>query len=441
MHATSPPPGVPSGRPPSRRAVLRAGLAGAAGIPLTAALTGCGSGTSISSDPAELVLWYWNRSIAPSLLQKAAQQIPGTSKRLRADVIGGAFDNKLRTGFAAQAYIPDLTAVNSNAALYFPSEDQFVDLDDYGAQDFKDDYYEWKWNLGRTPTGRFLFFPMDTGPTGFFYRSDLFQAAGMPSQPDEVSAAVRTWDDWIAFGKQLRETSDVALAGNAVMVFNQFVNASPERYFDKDDKPLFHEPGSTIREAWDTAVKAVRARVTRNLQIENEQNAAWNSGKLGANIEGAWWMKVLSDTAPDLSGAWRIAQQPGLPGNSGGSFLAVPKTCKDPAAALAFARWLTLPENQAQSYNEVQLFPSAPTSFTTGLMADSGGFFGDQDPLAFFSTAAENVPTTFISTYEKQVEPFRDQLRVVESAGKDPDQAWDDAVESIDKILKKRGVI
>ncbi len=85
---TSPPPGVSSGRPPSRRAVLRAGLAGAAGIPLTAALAGCGSGTSISSDPAELVLWYWNRSIAPSLLQKAAEQIPGTSKRLRADVIG-----------------------------------------------------------------------------------------------------------------------------------------------------------------------------------------------------------------------------------------------------------------------------------------------------------------------------------------------------------------
>ncbi|MEZ0165946.1 ABC transporter substrate-binding protein [Kineococcus sp. LSe6-4] len=436
---------IPAGdRPrstPSRRAVLRAGLAGAAGIPLTAALASCGSQTSISSDPAELVLWYWNRSMAPSLLQQAARQIPGTSKHLRADVIGGSFDNKLRTGFAARAYVPDITAVNSNAALYFPSEDQFVDLDDYGAQEFAGDYYDWKWNLGRTPTGRFLFFPMDTGPTGFFYRADLFEAAGMPSQPDEVSAAVRTWDDWIAFGQQLRETSDVALAGNAVLLFNQFVNASPERFFDADDEPLFHRPDSAIRQAWDTAVKAVRAGVTRNLQVENEQNAAWNSGKLGAHIEGAWWMKVLSDTAPDLAGLWRIAQQPGLPGNSGGSFLAVPKTCKDPAAALAFARWLTLPENQAQSYNEVQLFPSAPAAFTSGLMADSGGFFGDQDPLAFFSTAAENVPTTFISTYERQVEAFRDQLRVVESAGKDPDQAWDDAVAAVDKILKKRGVI
>ncbi len=415
-------------------------MAGAAGIPLGAGLAGCGSGTSISSDPDELVLWYWNRSIAPSLLEKAAQEIPGTTRRLRADVIGGAFDNKLRTGFAAQAYIPDITAVNSNAALYFPSEDQFVDLDDYGAADYRDDYYEWKWNLGRTPSGRFLFFPMDTGPTGFFYRADLFAQAGLPSEPDDVSAAVRTWDEWIELGRQLRETSDVALMGNAVMVFNQYVNASPERYFDSDDQPLFEKPGSAIRTAWDTAVKAIQAGVTRNLQVENEQNAAWNSGKLGGHIEGAWWMKVATDTTPDLAGLWRIAQQPGLPGNSGGSFLAVPKTSKDPAAALAFARWLTLPENQAQSYNEVQLFPSAPGAFTSG-MADSGGFFGDQDPLAFFSTAAENVPTTFISTYEKQIESFRDQLRVVESAGKDPDQAWDEAVAAVNKILKKRGVI
>ncbi len=57
------------------------------------------------------------------------------------------------------------------------------------------------------------------------------------------------------------------------------------------------------------------------------------------------------------------------------------------------------------------------------------------------STAAENVPTTFVSTYEKQIGSFADQLRVVESAGKNPEQAWDDAVTAVNKILKKRGVI
>lgn len=424
---------------PSRRRVLQAGAAGL--LPLGAALTGCGSGTSISSDPDELVLWYWNRSIAPSLLEVAASQIPTTTRRLRADVIGGAFDSKLRTGFAARAYVPDVTAVNSNAALYFPVEEQFVNLNELGAQDSKDDFYEWKWNLGTTPSGKFLFWPMDTGPTGFFYRTDLLAAAGLPSEPEEVSAAVRTWEEWIEFGRELRASTDVALMANAVMVFNQYLNASPERFLDAQDRPLFSSPDSSVRAAWDTAVAAVEAGVTRNLQVENEQNAAWNGGQLGGHIEGAWWMKVLSDTAPQTSGSWRLAQQPGNPGNSGGSFLAVPATSKDPEAALAFARWLTSPENQATSYNEIQLFPSSPAAFEAGIGAESGGFFGEQDPLEFFSTAAENVPTVFISTYESQCEAFRDQLRVVESAGKDPDAAWDDAVTAVEKLLTKRGVI
>ena len=52
-------------------------LAGAAGLAGAAVgLGGCGSSVSISSDPRELVLWYWNRSISPTLLEQAAKQIP-----------------------------------------------------------------------------------------------------------------------------------------------------------------------------------------------------------------------------------------------------------------------------------------------------------------------------------------------------------------------------
>ena len=166
----------------SRRQLLTA----AAGLGLAATagpLAGCSRNVSISADPAELVLWYWNRSISPQLLTQAAEQIPDTAKRLRADVIGGTFDTKLRTSMAGKAYIPDITAVNSNCALYFTNEDLFVDLNTLGAERFKDDFFGWKWQLGTTPTGRFCFWPMDTGPTGLYYRSDLFETAGLPSRP------------------------------------------------------------------------------------------------------------------------------------------------------------------------------------------------------------------------------------------------------------------
>nr|WP_276610705.1 extracellular solute-binding protein [Kineococcus siccus] len=360
---------------------------------------------------------------------------------MRADLIGGTFDSKLRTSLAGGAYIPDITALNDNVALYFPNEDLFHDLNEFGAEEVRDEFYDWKWSLGTTTSGRFCFWPMDTGPTGFFYRADLFEAAGLPSSPQDVGAAIRTWDDWIDLGVQLRAAEGGSfIIINALSVFQQHINASSERYLDADDKPLFTQPGNAIREAWDVAVRAAKAGATGNLQLVTDQNSAFSSGKVAGHIDGAWWAQVIAETAPDSRGLWRLAPQPELPGNRGGSFMAVPKTCKDPAAAVAFMRWLTTPESQATSYNEMQLFPSAPRSFQLGTMT-GGDYFGDQDPLAFFSEAALQVPTTFISTYESQVGAFAVQIANVESAGKDPDTAWNDAVEETLRILAKRGVV
>jgi cellobiose transport system substrate-binding protein len=406
-------------------------------------LSGCGGQTSISADPRELVLWYWKRSVNPKLLEQAAQQIPGTDKRLRADTIGGTFDTKLRTSIAGGSYIPDISGINSNCSLYFLAEDKFLDLNDFGARDVAGEYYPWKWQLGTTPTGRFCFWPMDTGPTGFFYRNDLFAEAKLPSEPEAVGAAIRTWDEWIEVGEKLRQNSDRALVNAGRDIYNQFINASAERYFDEQNRPLYSRDGSAVRQAWDTAVKAIQAGVTAK-QVSNTsggQNAAWVSGKTAGHIQGVWWGEILKDTAPETEGNWRIANQPVKPGNSGGSFLAVPATCKDPEAAYAFIRWLTTPENQAATFNEIQLFPSSPSSFTAGSMRDESGFFGDQDALEFFATAAETVPTTFVSTYEAQIGAFAKEIDNVETGGKDPERAWDDAVSLTDGILTKRGVL
>ena len=419
-------------------------LTGAAALGLTAslgALSGCGSSVSISPDPDELVLWYWARSINPKLLAQAAEQIPTTQRRLRADVIGGTFDSKLRTSLAGRAYIPDITGINSNCSLYFPNEQLFTDLNQFGAADHKDQFYDWKWQLGTTPSGRFCFWPMDTGPTGLYYRSDLFEKAGLPSDPEEVGAAIRTWDELVELGAKLRTDGGVALISTALMVFTQYLNSSAERYFDKANRPLYENPDSAVRAAWDTAVKAVKAKMTGNLQTSTDQNSAWVSGKTAGNIEAVWWAEILKDTAPDTKGKWRLASQPGKAGNSGGSFLTVPTTCKDPAAAYAFLTWLTSPENQANTFNEVQLFPSTPASFEGSAMKSETGFFGPQDPLQFFRAAAEQVPTTFVSTYESQTTAFATEIANVESAGKDPERAWQDAVDESNRVLTKRGVL
>ncbi|PWH05386.1 sugar ABC transporter substrate-binding protein [Brachybacterium endophyticum] len=426
---------------PTRRALLRA--AGVTGL-LTAPLAACGTSPTISEDPDELVLWYWDRSASPELLTKAARSIPGTASHVRADAIGTTFDTKLRTSLAGGAYIPDITYINSNNALYFRNENQFLDMNELGAKEYASDYYPWKWDLGTTPENRFCFFPLDIGPTGFFYRQDVFEQAGLPTSPDEVSEAVRTWKDWIDLGAELRKATGSALVTTAQSIYEQFLNASAERYLDEQDAPLYTKDGSAVREAWDTAMAAISAKVTAGIPEarKTDQNAGWSSGKIAGSVNAAWWSQVLQESAPDSEGLWRIADQPVRPGNSGGSFAAIPHTCKDPEGAFAFIRWINTPAHQAEAYNDVQLFPSAPDSYASDTMKYGGRFFGDQDPLEFFSRAAEHVPTSFISTWESVISGyFTLEITNVETAGKDPDRAWADATAAAEKALRKRGVL
>ncbi|NNC12572.1 carbohydrate ABC transporter substrate-binding protein [Planctomonas sp. JC2975] len=425
----------------SRRSFLT-GATSVSFLALAGGLTGCSSQVSVSTNPKELVFWYWDRSMTPSVLRDAAHGIPGTNMFLNSQQPPTAnWDTKLRTSLAGNAYIPDITAINSNVSLYFPDESLFVDMNKFGAEELKDNYFPWKWEYGLTPSGRMCFFPIDSGPTGFYYRYDIFAKAGLPSEPEEVSAAVRSWDDWIAFGQELKAKVGSYMLIKSGQLFNQIINASPERFFDKSGKPLYMEANSAVKQAWDITVKAIKAGVLGNQQLSTDQNAAWISGKTAGHIEAVWWAQILLSTAPATKGKWRLASQPVRAGNSGGSFLAIPHTCKDPEAAYRFVTWSQTAEHQAQAYNEVQLFPSAPAALKSGLMKDaSKGFFGPQNSLDFFTKQAETVPAAFISTFESIASFFTAEITNVEAGAKTSDRAWEDAVNETNRVLQKNGV-
>lgn len=160
-------------------------------------LSGCSipyiSGATSGDDADTVGLWYWNRSIDESLFRQFAQQNPGIT--VNDQKIGGDYASKFNTTLAGKAFVPDVVALNSDIARYFSAEDQFVDLYDAGAADYESLYLDWKWRLGVTNDGKMIGFPMDTGPTGLYYRADLFEQAGLPSEPDEVTRAFAEWED------------------------------------------------------------------------------------------------------------------------------------------------------------------------------------------------------------------------------------------------------
>ncbi|HEX4207675.1 MAG TPA: extracellular solute-binding protein, partial [Ktedonobacteraceae bacterium] len=201
-----------------------------------------------------LTLWYWNRSIDDGLIAQVSKQFPNIV--LNPVKVSTDYDTKIRTTMAGHQGVPDIMGINSNIATYFPDEDQFVDLRTLGANSVQSEYLPWKWQLGIAPDGKMIGFPMDTGPTALFYRADLFAKAGLPTDPAQVSAQIKTWNDYLQAGVKLKQATN----GKSNMIdsinamFTQMLGQSAKQYFTRSGQYIANQ--SYMRNIWNESVKA-----------------------------------------------------------------------------------------------------------------------------------------------------------------------------------------
>ncbi|GAB3835149.1 ABC transporter substrate-binding protein [Kribbella italica] len=415
----------------------------AGGAAAATGLTGCGSQTSLGAAD-ELSLWAWTGSVNDDLIAQAAKGIPGaTGKKIALTRIGGDYQTKLLTSLAGKSMVPDIVGMNDDVATYFPNADQFYDLHELGADKFKDKFLEWKWKLGITPENRMMAFPMDTGPTALFYRRDIFDKAGLPTEPAEVAAAASEWASYIELGKKLKQAvPGAAITDNITSVFRYRLAQLPKRYMTPEGQYIGAE--DDIRQAWDLAVQVVKEGLSAGAQDgSTDANAIITNGRLAAFVGAVWWAQLgPKNAAPKSKGNWRVTPAPGGPGNRGGSFLAITKYCKDPEAAFAFITWLESAQNQAQSFLDPVLFPSTPASYTDPKMSAPDEFFGGQKIVDVFAESAKKYPGAYFSPYDTTINtPLCDELVNVEIGSKTSDQAWRDAQRQIDRELTRAGVI
>lgn len=423
-------------------AVNRRGfLAGAGALGLT--LAGCTSPETTS--PGKLTLWYWTRGLSDLVLADAAAKF--ADAKFNPSNVGHDLRHRFLASLSGGAYIPDMTMLNDDIAGYFEDADQFVDLNTVGAGRLKDQYLPWKWQAGTTPDGVMLGFPVDTGPAALYYRHDLFAQAGFPSEPSDVARAVSTWDDYFTFGQEVQK----ALPGkymitDAKTVFTYSMAAEPRKYFDRQHK--FIGDQAHVQLAWERSLTAVRLGLTAGF-IDNgntsgsvDRHAAWNNGTELSLVNASWITGEIKESAPKTAGAWRICRAPGGPGNQGGSFISITRYCPEPQRAFEIVSWLLNPANQARHYVDVGLFPSTPAAFDDPIARQPDPFFGGQVTVDVFGEAAKGVQPAYFSPYDIDVSNiYTDELVNVESAGKDPGQAWRDARSAIDLLLRRRGAI
>jgi len=423
----------------SRRGLLRAGLAGTAATALGGLASGCAVPTG--STGRNMVLWYWSGGLSDTVVRNAKARYGG-SVDLDAIQIGGYYRSKLITTLAGRAHIPDIAGLRGeDMASYLPNADQFVDLRTLGADRLKSRYLDWKWQQAVAPDGSLVGLPIDVGPVVHYYQPAVYERAGLPHEPADVSRELDTWEKFFAAGERLKKRlPGTYILTDVVSVFEMSLGQGTTRFVDEERR--FIGDGPHVRACWDRAVEAKRRGIVSDIVSGTPDSiSATEKGTLPSQLNASWAAGDLKLAYPKTKGRWRVADCPGGPSNIGGSFLAITKACREPERAFEIISWMLDAGNQAQGFVDAGLFPSTPASYAMPKLREPDPFFGGQITMDVFGPAAEKIPVAFNSPYDIALgQPIRDEIKNVGVLGKDPAKAWEDAMGSCRRIAKHLGV-
>ncbi|GAB6901718.1 ABC transporter substrate-binding protein [Kineosporia succinea] len=417
-------------------------VAAVAGLALTMAACGSDEGDSGSDEQITLKVSTFGTFGYDALYKEYEASHPNVKIVESNEGDLGKYTNALTQRIAAGSGAGDVVAIEEGAIIQFlQAPDKFVNFQDEGFNDIKDNWLEWKNVQATTADGKATIgLGTDVGGLAMCYRTDLFKAAGLPTDREEVSKLWPTWDDYIATGEKFLKGAkgDTKFVDSATNTYNsilmQYAGEAPGyTYFDQSNNLTF-DSNPAVKNAWDTTNKVLAAGLSANLKsFTTEWNAAFKQDKFATIACPAWMTaNIKGQAGADGEGKWDIATIPGGSGSWGGSFLAVPTQSKHQEAAVELAKFLSSPEGQMSAFDEAGNLPSSPKNFENPALADfKNEYFSDAPVAEIFVEGAKNLKPVFLGAKNQAVrDAIENDLRSVEQGQRSSDEGWQQAIKS-----------
>lgn len=349
----------------------------------------------------------------------------------------------LFTALSAGSGAPDIAMLEIDQFDRFKvAQDRFENLYDLGANDVKDQYLDWKWKSGENTDGDFLFgLPTDIGPKALYYRTDLFEQAGLPTEPEEVAALINSPKEFEKAGLQVKEKTGKPFVDSIEMAFRAYLDAAETAYLTPDNE-LNLGADSEVKKAYDYAVRLNDLGIVGKFEMWSPEWAnAVNNGDFAAELGAGWLKGWMEGNAPDAVGKWKVATLPTeFAANWGGSYIAIPNETKHAQAAYDFIEWLVSPENQLKSFQSHGLFPSAQSVYDMDeFKSNADEFFGGQATAPVFAEAAQDIAG--IPYKGEKYFPVHNEilnaLKNVQNDGADSEKEWEAAVKRAQDLLNR----
>ncbi|MFI5730910.1 ABC transporter substrate-binding protein [Kribbella sp. NPDC051587] len=327
---------------------------------------------------------------------------------------------------------------------YLARGDQFVDLRDFGANDLRDRWLDWKVAGATTQDGRIIGYGTDIGPEAICYRRDLFAKAGLPTDRTEVAKLFTDWKSYFETGRRFKaKVPGSAWYDSAVLTWEAMRNQLIEAYYSNQDRFLASE-NKELKSTWDQVVQGSADGLSARLPAWSEQwNKAFRGDAFATMACPGWLLGVIQSNAGSAGkGKWDVADVfPDGGGNWGGSYLTVPKQSQQQAEAARLAAWLTAPEQQVKVFKKVGSFPSTLDAYDDPQVKSQVNAYFNNAPVGqiFVNRARAVILKQHKGPREGEInQVFSAELAKVDEGKQSSLKGWNKALNDAEKAANTR---
>jgi cellobiose transport system substrate-binding protein len=419
----------------SRRTRAIAAVTGAASIAIIAA--GCAPSDSGSGDDGKVeltVATFNDFGYTDELLQEYMDENPNVTVVQNK----AATSNDARANYFQKLGKKGLADVEAIEVDWLPEVMQYSDLLAEVPSGTADRWLDWKVDAATDADGRLIGYGTDIGPEGVCYRSDLFAAAGLPTDRESVAALLEgDWAKYFEVGAQYTAATGKAWFDSAGGTYQGMVNQVEAAYEDPDSGEIIATDNAEVEDIYNQVLDASATQSAHLGQWSDDWFAGLSNGAYATMLCPGWMLGVISGNAEDVT-SWDVANVfPNGGGNWGGSYLTVPANGAHVEEAQKLADWLTAPEQQIKAFVNAGTFPSQNDAYSDEALTGFVNEYFNNAPVGqIFTDRAKAVTVApFKGEFYFQVnDAMQKALTRVEDGTQDKQASWDQWVSEVEAI-------
>jgi multiple sugar transport system substrate-binding protein len=248
--------------------------------------------------------------------------------------------------------------------------------------------------------GKLWAYPQSVGAMTYFYRKDVFDAAGV--------SVPKTWDEFRTAAQKIQAahpgTYIASFVNQDIRFITGLVAQTGDQWFSTKggnwSVDMTGKGTAKVADYWQGLLDdgLVKSSAAGSADWNNQVTSGQLVGFLGGPFNAAGMLTL----APDQAGDWRVAVMPGwgdgATGGFGGTAIGITKGCDQREATAKFLTWLTTEPAATKARPTVgSSYPAYPAQAaaakTTFLTPTNAAYFGGQDIYSVFDQgAAEQKP-------------------------------------------------